>query len=220
MWRAFTLRDHLWHRRDLSGKLAAIRRLPVPRIEEPNWGLATHALCATGPAVGLDIGHPIADQVTWLIEQDPDSLITYPENLYALAEWMGGHGVQLPRLRDVRTVSDRVTAEHRAACRATFGVPLVDSYSRVELGYLALQCPAHEHYHVPEEGVLVELVDDGGAPVQVGTPGRVIVTALLNFAMPFIRYDTGDLATAGPRCDCGRGLGVLKQLNGPAGDVR
>jgi phenylacetate-CoA ligase len=216
MWRAFTLRDHLWHRRDLTGKLAAIRSIPERRAEAPNWGLATAALCSTGPAVGLHIDHEIVEQARWLVEQDPHSLITHPSNLYALAGWFSGHGLKLPQLRDIRTVSERVTPEQRAACRVAFGLPLVDSYSTRELGYLALQCPGREHYHVQEEGALVELLDDRDRPVPQGTMGRVVVTSLHNFAMPFVRYDTGDYATAGAPCDCGRGLGVLARINGRA----
>ena len=216
MWRAFTLRDHLWHRRDLTGKLAAIRRLPLARVRESNWGLATAALCATGPAVGLDIDHPLDAQAQWLIDENPDSLITYPGNLHALADWFVAHGLRLPGLKDIRTVSGVVSAGQRAACSRAFGLPLVDSYSTRALGYLALQCPLHEHYHVQSEGALVELLDDDGRPVVPGASGRVVVTSLHNFAMPFIRYDTGDFATAGAPCDCGRSLPVLAQIDGRA----
>jgi len=216
MWRAFTLRDHLWHRRDLTGKLAAIRWMQSRRMEEPNWGLATAELCATGPAVGLHIDHDIVEQAAWLLEQDPHSLITHPSNLYALAGWFSGHGMKLPNLRDIRTVSERVTPEQRAACRVAFGLPLVDSYSTRELGYIALQCPGRDHYHVQEEGVMVELLDERDRPVPQGRMGRVVVTSLHNFAMPFVRYDTGDYATAGAPCACGRGLAVLDRIDGRA----
>lgn len=216
MWRAFTLRDHLWHRRDLTGKLAAIGWMQGRRTEEQNWGLATASLCSTGPAVGLNIDHDIVDQAAWLLEQDPHSLITHPSNLYALSGWFSGHGMKLPCLRDIRTVSEPVAPEQRAACRVAFGVSLVDSYSTRELGYLALQCPQHEHYHVQEEGVLLELLDDDGQPVPQGRMGRVVVTSLHNFAMPLVRYDTGDYAIGGAACDCGRGLAVLERIVGRA----
>jgi phenylacetate-CoA ligase len=214
MWRAFTLRDHLWHRRDLRGKLAAIRWLPVARAEESNWGLATAELCATGPAVGLNIDHDLQTQARWLIEQAPSSLISYASNLLALARWFEAAGVRLPSLTDLRSVAEVVTAEQRAACKRAFGVPLIDSYSTKELGYLALQCPLHEHYHVQSEGVLLELLDEHDKPVPAGATGRVVITSLHNFAMPFVRYDTGDYATAGGVCDCGRTLPVLTRIDG------
>ena len=68
MWQAFTLRDHLWHRRDLTGKLATIRPMRGPRAETPDWGRTTSALCSTGPAVGLSMEHDIVEQASWLVE--------------------------------------------------------------------------------------------------------------------------------------------------------
>ncbi len=36
--------------------------------------------------------------------------------------------------------------------------------------------------------------------------GRLVATDLHNYAMPFIRYYTGDIASSGTTCQCGRGF--------------
>src|SRR5208282_3466525 len=87
-------------------------------------------------------------------------------------------------------------------------------YSTVEAGYCALQCPEHEHYHVQSESALVEVLDKAGDPCRPGESGRLVVTSLHNFAMPLIRYDTGDFAEPGGPCSCGRGLPVLDRIVG------
>ena len=47
--------------------------------------------------------------------------------------------------------------------------------------------------------------------------GRVIVTRLYNYAMPFIRYELGDFAVAGTGpCACGRTLPVIARIKGRA----
>jgi phenylacetate-CoA ligase len=80
---------------------------------------------------------------------------------------------------------------------------------------IAVQCPEQpHHYHVQSENVLVEVIDDDGNPCAIGETGRVLVTDLHNFAMPFIRYEIGDLAQFGPPCACGRGLPVLQRIFG------
>jgi phenylacetate-CoA ligase len=89
-----------------------------------------------------------------------------------------------------------------------------DVYGCEEVGYLALQCPRHDHYHVQSESVLVEILDDEGRPVPPGEMGWVVVTPLVNFAMPLLRYRIGDLAEVGPPCPCGRGLPVLARVPG------
>jgi phenylacetate-CoA ligase len=212
-WSAFTLRDHAWHGRDLGGKLAVIRR-ETDASDVANWGPATAGLVATGRSVGNSIREDAGRQLDWLVREKPDYLFTYPSLAGELARLSLRRGVRLEGLREVRTLAESVPADLRALCREAWGVPLTDVYSATEAGYLALQCPAHEHYHVQSEGVLLEVLDDAGAPCAPGQVGRVVVTVLHNFAMPLVRYDIGDYAEAGAPCPCGRGLPVLKRILG------
>jgi phenylacetate-CoA ligase len=101
-----------------------------------------------------------------------------------------------------------------AAARKIFGVAIVDLYSANELGNVALQCPKSGNYHVQSESVLVEVLDDRGAPCRPGEIGRVVVTSLHNYATPLVRYVIGDYAEVGAPCPCGRGLPTLKRVVG------
>ena len=96
------------------------------------------------------------------------------------------------------------------------GVKTSDMYSCVEIGNLAHQCPEYHHYHVNMEHVYLEVVDDVGKPCAVHEAGRVLVTSLLNYATPLIRYELGDYARLGAPCPCGRGLPVLESIVGRA----
>jgi phenylacetate-CoA ligase len=63
--------------------------------------------------------------------------------------------------------------------------------------------------------VLVEILDEHGRDVRPGERGRVVLTGLYNYAMPFIRYAIGDVAVAGHGpCPCGRTLPVIAQVEG------
>jgi phenylacetate-CoA ligase len=84
----------------------------------------------------------------------------------------------------------------------------------MEVGPIAYQCPEQDCYHVQAEALLVEIVDDDGAPVPPGSIGKVLVTPLHNFAMPLLRYEIGDYAEVGPPCACGRGLPALRRIMG------
>ena len=44
----------------------------------------------------------------------------------------------------------------------------------------------------------------------------LVVTPFFNFAMPLIRYDTGDIAVAAAACPCGRCLPKLSRIVGRA----
>jgi len=116
----------------------------------------------------------------------------------------------------------------REVCRQAWNVPVVDTYSSQEVGYIALQCPTCERYHVQAENVFVEILREDGTSCSHGEVGRVVVTTLHNYATPLIRYAIGDYAEVGEPCSCGRGLPVLNRILGrqrnmlvlPHGDQR
>lgn len=212
-WLAFGLRDHLWHRRDLTAKLAAIR-IKVERETAQGWGPATDIVFRTGPCAMLNIRTDIDEQLAWLAGEDPDYLITHPSNLRALARRSIERAWRPRRLREARTFAEALPDDLRALCRDAWNVKLCDVYSAEETGYIAIQCPEHDHYHVQSESLIVEILGQDGAPCGPGETGRVVVTTLHNFAMPLIRYEIGDYAVAGGPCPCGRGLPVITRVLG------
>ncbi len=224
-WRACVMREHLWHDRRMDGKLAAIRRARPGAAMAPlglrgdSWGPASGAIFPTGPAVLLNVASPPPAQLDWLLRERPDYLISLPSNLLVLARLCLEQGVALPGLQQVMTVGEPVTAALRDLVRQAWDVPLKDSYSCEEAGYLAMQCPEHEVLHVQSENLLLEVVGDDGRPCGPGEVGQVLVTSLHNFATPLIRYALGDLAEVGAPCACGRGLPVIARVLGraPAG---
>jgi phenylacetate-CoA ligase len=211
-WHALTLREHRWQRRNMNGKLAAIRRGAQGR--HPSWGPATASVVMTGPAAGLNVDTPVDAQVDWLQREEPAYLLTYPSNLAELARICLARGIRLSGLLQARTMSEIVFPDVRRLCLDAWDVPVIDMYSAEEVGYIALQCPDHDHYHVQAETLLVEVLDDAGRPCRPGDVGRVVITDLHNFATPLIRYDIGDFAEVGKACPCGRGLPVLSRIIG------
>jgi phenylacetate-CoA ligase len=220
LWAALTLRDHSWHRRDATGKFAAIRAHlgavtnPPHGSLAPDWGPPIARVYLTGPCAMLSMTAPISLQADWLARHDPHYLLTYPSNLMALIAQFRKAGLVLSNLRQIQSVAENVSPELRQACRETWNVPVIDMYSSQEVGYIALQCPDCESYHVQSESVLVEILNPTGQPCAPGEVGRVVVTDLHNFATPLIRYELADCAEAAPPCPCGRGLPTLARIVG------
>jgi phenylacetate-CoA ligase len=96
-----------------------------------------------------------------------------------------------------------------------FGAPLLDRYGCTEIGQVSAQCPVSTRHHVSMENVYLEVLDDNDNPVEPGGLGRVVVTGLYNYSMPFIRYDLGDyvILSAEP-CACGRKLTAIDRIVG------
>ncbi|MDP6516913.1 MAG: phenylacetate--CoA ligase family protein [Alphaproteobacteria bacterium] len=214
MSRALNLRDHLWHKRDMRATAALIRRLD-DKVDEGGDKAARWAFGAdSGPLISYDIARPVKNQVAWLRTQEPAYLMTHPSNLRAIIDACREGTKDLPSLREVDTFGEPVDDSLRAETKQVLGVPLVDSYSAEETGPLALQCPDCECYLVQSEAVQVEVVDDAGEPSRYGDTGRVVVTALHNYATPLVRYEIGDCAEPAAPCDCGRGLPRLRAIPG------
>jgi phenylacetate-CoA ligase len=210
---AMALRDHLWHGRQLSEKLGAIRWF-TPRASQAGWGTATNATFATGPSAAIDVSTDVDSQLEWLIGERPAYLVTTPSNLKALLERSIERKRRPSGLKGVMTYSEALPEGLRETLQHAWQVSLADTYSCTEFGALALQCPVSPHYHIQSENVFVEILRPDGTPCGPGEMGRVVVTGLHNFAMPLLRYELGDVAQAGAPCSCGRGLPVLTRIAG------
>ncbi len=210
------LRYHTWHERDFSAKVASIRALDKATAKFAGGGKAGGWAVAhpSGPIFYCDVTKPVSEQLAWLEGQNPNYLLTFPSNLAALLRHSQEKGVTLPDLREVITLSEVLDPDVRDACKRIWGVPVTDSYSAQEFGLIALQCPDHLHYHVQSELAMIEVLGPGDEPCGPGETGRMVITSLVNFATPLIRYEIGDYAEAGEPCSCGRGLPVLNRILG------
>src|SRR5690606_37868644 len=73
---------------------------------------------------------------------------------------------------------------------------------------------------VNTELVAWESLRADGEPAAPGEVGRVVLTDLHNRVMPFLRYDTGDLAALGPAdWPGGRGFPIVTRLDGRTEEV-
>lgn len=218
-WNVLTLRDHLWHGCDPNATAAVIRFTENPQAKPPhgavfdNWGQATYQVIPTGKCYHLTIS-TTEEEAAWLREVNPYYLHCNSSTLRELTLYFAKHGNIPSNLRSVHTNSEIVEEDLRQLVQQVLNIPIIDTYSAKELGYLALQCPEYNHYHIQSENVLVEVLNEDNQPCDVGEPGKVVVTALHNFSSPLIRYVIGDYAIPGDPCACGRTLPVLKKILG------
>lgn len=85
-----------------------------------------------------------------------------------------------------------------------FGVQAISRYSNSENGILGQQVldSSHSFYKINWASYHVEILDfNSDKPVSLGNLGRIVITDLYNYAMPMLRYDTGD-------------VGVIENVNG------
>jgi phenylacetate-CoA ligase len=150
----------------------------------------------------------------------PKMLFGYPSALSHIARHAEQRGQRMDDLgiRVAFCTSERLYDDQRAAIERVFGCKVANGYGGRDAGFIAHECPAGG-MHLTAEDIVVELVDRDGHPVPVGEPGEIVVTHLATRDFPFIRYRTGDVAVMDDRrCACGRGLPMLKEIQGRTTD--
>jgi phenylacetate-CoA ligase len=150
---------------------------------------------------------------------NPEFIRGYPSAIYLLARFLEKEGANKLRLKSIMTIAEKVEDYQRDLFRKVFRCEVYSLYSAREANNIASECSSHHGYHITAENILVEIVDNQGTPVPTGQGGRILVTDLFNRAMPFIRYDIGDIgALSDDACSCGRGLPILMKLEGRISD--
>lgn len=150
----------------------------------------------------------------------PKMLFGYPSALSHFARHAESRGLRMDNLgiKVAFVTSERLYDEQRDQIAKTFGCQVANGYGGRDAGFIAHQCPQGS-MHITAEDIIVEIIDAQGKTVAAGESGEIVVTHLATGDFPFIRYRTGDIGVLGDTaCACGRGLPVLKEIQGRSTD--
>lgn len=150
----------------------------------------------------------------------PAMLFGYPSSLSLIAHHAKQKGVAMDKLgiKVVFVTSEKLYDEQRAVISDVFGCPVANGYGARDAGFIAHECPAGS-LHISAEDLIVETVRPDGEPTGEGEVGEIVVTHMATADFPFVRYRTGDMGVLSDEpCACGRGLPVLKEVQGRTTD--
>jgi len=199
----------------VSDRTAALRELPDGGGRRGGWPGRIRQTLGIYRQEELDPYGPANVALERLSLLQPDVVCGYPSALSHVAARMQERDRRNVRPRLVLAGGELLSAAARRTIEDAFAAPLFDVYGAHEFNLLAWQCPQSGNYHVCDDSVLVEIVDDDGRPVQPGDTGEIVATALHSYTMPFVRYRTGDLAVRGPtQCPCGQAFSTLRVIEG------
>jgi phenylacetate-CoA ligase len=174
------------------------------------WGrnvLVTHTLPATADGVSrtlTEIRAFRAKQVYGCPSFLEEMALTAPDACRSL------------KLRGILTSGEMLFPHQRSAIEEAFGCRVFDRYGSAEVDTVCQECGTQPgHLHISAETCWVEIVDPDGRCVPRGDAGEIVVTSLVNRAMPLIRYSLGDLGRLEEiPCRCGRTLPLMQIVEG------
>jgi phenylacetate-CoA ligase len=208
---AARLRAHRWYGVDMGVPEIVLWGSPIEITRQDRVRVVRDRLLNSRLLSAFDLGEPALAHYARILRQErPWKLYGYASALYLLACYLRREGWTpepgWPRV--VFTTAEPLYDFQRATIQSVFGCPVGVEYGARDAGLMANECP-QGGLHVPAEGMLVEILEgpDHG--------GELVVTNLESFAMPIIRYRTGDIgARLEAPCPCGRGLPRLRGIEG------
>ncbi|MCY0989612.1 AMP-binding protein [Nannocystis sp. ILAH1] len=231
----YTRRDHLLP--DLAlrySKLFAVGPgdvcLNALPYEMSAAGLAFHKTFMDGQhATVLPVGKggaysTPAKTITVMEDLRPNVVATSPSWAIVLAEEAAQRGFD-PKslhLKKMWLTGEGCSPAFRKRVENAWGTTANFFYGSLECGMLGIECDVHDGYHVPQAHAIVEFVDPvTGAPVLAGEIGEIVVTALLRYDSPLIRFRTGDLGLLEEApCTCGTMLPRFRMRGRAVDQVR
>lgn len=149
----------------------------------------------------------------------PGFIRGYASSIYLFAKFIKGRDLKLSfRPKSIITTSEMLFDNQRDLIEEVFGAKIFEEYGVNDGGISAYECAEHNGLHINMEKAIVEVIDEAGKQI-INQRGRILATSLYNYALPFIRYDTGDLGYISNRkCLCGRDMPLFEELMGRVTD--
>jgi phenylacetate-CoA ligase len=153
----------------------------------------------------------IAEFAATIRRQRPGLIFGHAHSLYLVACALKKTGVMDVRPNGIISTAMLLHDWQRATIEKVFGCKVTNRYGCEEVSLIASECEEHRGLHVNADSVYTE-VPGGGT-------GKLLVTDLVNRAMPLIRYQIGDVVEPSARCcKCGRGLPLIERVEGREAD--
>ena len=197
-------------------RLAVLEAGMPPHASTPLFDVPTAAGMET---VVIVAGAPFDEVRAAVAAARPTHLVGYPSVIGRLARAVLARDLACRPVR-VSTNSEPLLDEDRHAIAEAWHVPVHNLWGSTEIGVQAVGCGAGEGLHICEDEVVLERVDENGAPVGPDEPAvRTLATGLANWSFPFIRYDLGDEVTMLPGpCECGSAFARVADIGGRRDD--
>ena len=198
-------------RANLTGKVL----VPASQKKPPFWryNIAEKQLYMSSYHLN---DHNIPYYVKALQKFKPKFIIGYPVSISPIAKYLIKSEDEIPSIIAIISCSEYLSDETRSIIEKGFRCKVYNHYGSVEWVAAINECEKGNLHVTPEFGI-VEILDNKDNPVPNGQVGEMVCTGLLNYAMPFVRYRTGDQGAYPENdngCGCGRTLPIFKSLEG------
>lgn len=149
-----------------------------------------------------------------LNSQQPKLFVGYAQAIYELAKFAEEQHLRVVPQKAIITSAGTLYPFMRDQIERVFQCKVFNRYGTREVGNVACERPGYEGLWVAPWGSYVEIVDDNDRPVPPGVEGNILITSLINYAMPLIRYKIGDRGILAAAPQARQSAQILQQVSG------
>lgn len=206
---------------DIAGQKLGDRFMYIKAFPEPK----TRIESLKQNVIAIDIlklNNNVLEGIRTTLKKDKliTSILAYASSYEQLGNYLHkmGDNPEMFNLKALFSSSALLTDDTKNKLVEVFGCPVIDRYSNQENGVLAQTRDTFGEFHINRASYYIELLKiDSDEVAEKGELGRITITDLYNFAMPMIRYDTGDLAISDD--DDRKSLSTLRNIQGRRVDI-
>ncbi|GAA4935247.1 phenylacetate--CoA ligase family protein [Algibacter agarivorans] len=126
------------------------------------------------------------------------TILGFASSLESITKFIDENKIRLNyiNLNSIIANSEYLNSYTKTKMSEYFGVEVLSRYSSEEIGIVAHQTiKSPDSFIINHASYYIEVLNfNNDTHVELGEFGRIVVTDLFNYAMPMIRYDTGDIA--------------------------
>lgn len=149
---------------------------------------------ATSPVQSALTQDKFAGLVRSLIEFNPQVIRGYVSALFTIADYMEKNGLTIQGLERVITSAEYLPSPVWDTLERVFKCPVINFYGSSEADSIACSSVSSRLMTISEDLYFAEVLDENNKPVKAGQQGLITLTNLTATAMPFIRFQIGDMA--------------------------
>jgi len=152
----------------------------------------------------IDIGNLSDDSIKNILavinkkSQNGAILLAYASTYDAIRDYILKYNLKSfsGKIKGIISSSEMLFDNTREVLEEFFNCKVTSRYSNQENGVLGQDIDLNNAFYINESNYYIEIFDlESDTLLNDGEFGRIVVTDLHNFAMPMIRYDTGDVGS-------------------------
>ncbi len=145
----------------------------------------------------------------------PEVIIAYVQSIYEMAKFIKRKDLKIHKLKSIITSAGVLTKKVKNFIEEIFKCRVYNRYGSREVGLIAMSCAKSNSLHINMYHQYLEILGENNTSAKENKKGNIIITSLINFGMPLIRYKIGDIGSFdNSKCYCGRKLIKLKSIYG------